>query len=472
MNEERRRRHRELKNEGVRQREFDIGDLVIVRRQVQSRAVAGVSAKLTFKAKGPYRVIEKLNPGSYSIQKLPFLEGLGQPGRILKESAARMEKIPSTLVLHKRTDGVDTRLASIRSPLAPSPLERWLGVLDCGAYRQAEGNPNWAFVKLDSMWSDEVVASDSSDDEEQDDNDNDDEMMNLDDGSGKPAGASRHQRPPRPPPQVQDHPETSPTRTRRTIPALADAANPIQQRLPSSRILQRQDKKAMRRLYRSIEDSTDKLFFIRRKRGLYGPRDCYNWSLVQVDLNETDPVAARDFAIYRVKWYDVNEQDSKTKPVVECRFWPKLQEFDDDGSFVRYLQMKPNKVSNYLSHIAESDWCQADVALGEDRLVGPLISRPPATLVGPTTKLSRSPIALTIATGKNWNELLADVMWMCLTSEQSLRTSKRTTITGDTTVQNYVRNENNMKKKKTLAHPLDTNNDDDLLTTLTTTIYS
>ena len=84
-----------------------------------------------------------------------------------------MEKIPSTLVLHKRTDGVDTRLASICSPLAPSPLERWLGVLDCGAYRQAEGNPNWAFVKLDSMWSDKVVSSDSSDDEEQDDDDND-----------------------------------------------------------------------------------------------------------------------------------------------------------------------------------------------------------------------------------------------------------------------------------------------------------
>lgn len=59
-----------------------------------------------------------------------------------------MEKIPSTLILRKRTDGADTRLASMRSPLAPNPLEKWLGVLECGSYRQAEGNPNWAFTRL------------------------------------------------------------------------------------------------------------------------------------------------------------------------------------------------------------------------------------------------------------------------------------------------------------------------------------
>jgi len=116
LNDCRRERHQELRNEGKTQREFDIGDLVIVRRQVQSRATDGVSAKLTFRAKGPYRVLEKVNPGSYRIQKLPFLQGLGRPGRVHKESAARMEKISSTLVLHKHTDGADTCLASMVQP--------------------------------------------------------------------------------------------------------------------------------------------------------------------------------------------------------------------------------------------------------------------------------------------------------------------------------------------------------------------
>ncbi len=178
-----------------------------------------------------------------------------------------------------------------------------------------------------------------------------------------------------------------------------------------------------------------KIFFIRRKRGLYGPRDCYNWSLIQVDLNETDPIAARDFAIYRVKWYDVNEQDSSTKPVAECRFWPKLQEFDDDSSFVRYLQMKPNKVSNHLSYISGSDWCQADVALGEDRLVGPFDFTTARDTHGPLNKVIKFPNCVDNC---YWEELervagrrdvdMSDIRTVPITS-------KRPTNTGDTTVQ-------------------------------------
>jgi hypothetical protein len=57
--------------------EFEPGDLVIIQKQVKSDAAANFSAKLVFKTRGPYRVIERLNPISYKVQKLPFLHGLG-----------------------------------------------------------------------------------------------------------------------------------------------------------------------------------------------------------------------------------------------------------------------------------------------------------------------------------------------------------------------------------------------------------
>ena len=110
LNEERRQRHRDLKNDSITERTFTAGDLVIVRKQVQSNAARGIAGKIVFKSRGPYRVLEPANPGSYWIQKLPFLDGLGSTGRRVKESAAGMERIPSTLVIHKRPDGADTRL--------------------------------------------------------------------------------------------------------------------------------------------------------------------------------------------------------------------------------------------------------------------------------------------------------------------------------------------------------------------------
>jgi hypothetical protein len=41
------------------------------------QVAAGIAAKIVFKSWGPYRLLEPTNPGSYCIQKLPFLEGLG-----------------------------------------------------------------------------------------------------------------------------------------------------------------------------------------------------------------------------------------------------------------------------------------------------------------------------------------------------------------------------------------------------------
>mmetsp|Transcript_42016 Transcript_42016/g.101246 ORF Transcript_42016/g.101246 Transcript_42016/m.101246 type:complete len:204 (-) Transcript_42016:185-796(-) len=102
---------------------FTQGDIVMVQKQVQSNASEGIPAKLVLKAKGPYRVIEKASEDSYYLQKIPGTSTMlrTKGSKPTKESAFRMHKIPSTIVIHKRVDTPDTRLASMRQMLSHSP---------------------------------------------------------------------------------------------------------------------------------------------------------------------------------------------------------------------------------------------------------------------------------------------------------------------------------------------------------------
>ena len=54
---ERRLRHREIRNKGKIMRNFDTGNLVVVRKKVKSSRKDGVYQKLVLKTKGPYRVL-------------------------------------------------------------------------------------------------------------------------------------------------------------------------------------------------------------------------------------------------------------------------------------------------------------------------------------------------------------------------------------------------------------------------------
>jgi hypothetical protein len=72
LNDERRRRHRDMMNAGQKQRIFQPNNIVVVRTQVKSRE--GQPAKFTLRTKGPYRVIEKAVTSSYQIQKLPAIQ--------------------------------------------------------------------------------------------------------------------------------------------------------------------------------------------------------------------------------------------------------------------------------------------------------------------------------------------------------------------------------------------------------------
>jgi hypothetical protein len=165
LNAERRQRHADMRNEGIKQRMFDIGDLFIVRKQVKSNTSKGISAKPLFKTRGPYRVIDRITPSSYCLQKLPFPPGLGRPGRFCKENGARMEKLPSKFIIHRKVDGADTRFSQLHEEFAKTPLNKWLGVLRHGAYQQAPSDSTWAFESLANMWTVADAIDSSSDDQ-------------------------------------------------------------------------------------------------------------------------------------------------------------------------------------------------------------------------------------------------------------------------------------------------------------------
>jgi hypothetical protein len=125
INDESRARHRERANKHKTKRIFQPGDIVIVRKQVNSKAAEGKPAKLTLRAKGPYRVLEEAGENLYYVQRIPAIQSLTKrTGKRRKELAMRMEKLPSSLVIHKRVDTMDTRLTQLDGQLVNNPLEK------------------------------------------------------------------------------------------------------------------------------------------------------------------------------------------------------------------------------------------------------------------------------------------------------------------------------------------------------------
>ena len=154
--EDRREYHRELHNKSKKQRTFEPGDLVVIRRQVNSVAAQGRPEKLQIKAKGIYRVLQRCSPDGddYTVQKIPAVERPGStPGAIQKESAARMTKIPSTVVVNRRLDSADQRWVGERITLHDNPLDDKLGLYDFGKFVKAQGpDAEYAFDRVEDMY--------------------------------------------------------------------------------------------------------------------------------------------------------------------------------------------------------------------------------------------------------------------------------------------------------------------------------
>ena len=66
-----------------------------------------------------------------------------------------MEKLLSTLCIHKRANGKDNRFSGFDRLAVVDPLRNILGATECGRIRQSEGKP-YAYVSLKDMWSEEI----------------------------------------------------------------------------------------------------------------------------------------------------------------------------------------------------------------------------------------------------------------------------------------------------------------------------
>jgi hypothetical protein len=125
----------------------------------------------------------------------------------------------------------------------------------------------------------------------------------------------------------------------------------------------------LRTLWDNIAKSNHKLLFIRYRP--YG-QTTYKWYLVTVDLEETDPILARQTGTYYVQWYIRHPDDSKSKPQSECRYWPEIREIDTDGEFGSYVSYKPERAYTMVKNYPNKYGIYGlEVNLPTDMLVGP-----------------------------------------------------------------------------------------------------
>jgi hypothetical protein len=312
-----------------------------VRKQVKSNTSKGISAKLLFKTRGPYRVIDRITPSSYRLQKLPFLRGLGLPGRFCKENGARMEKLPSTLILHRKVDGADTRFSQLHGEFADTPLYKWLGVLRHGAYQQAPSDSTWAFERLASMWTEAEVIDDSDNDLSSDD---EDYLVDAHDSDEDDIDQQ--------PPSTDVGP---------MLPTLPPALPPL---VPHNKTTHT----VLQRLFRQVSDSMDALFFVSYTTDLAVPPV---WRLGQVDKDDSSPSVAQQTGIYRVRWWIQQHDDVASRSIVDSRFWPSVYKLRADNSTGQQHPVRPLKIDDVLANDPTLRWLAEDFPLGECLIVGP-----------------------------------------------------------------------------------------------------
>jgi hypothetical protein len=114
-------------------------------------------------------VLEAAGDNAYWIQKLPAIQTVSTKiGYMHKELAMRMEKLLSTIVIHKRVDTLDSRLTQMEGELINNPLETNLGLFSFRKYTIAPDDAAFAFEKINDMWNEPIQARMDSEEETSD----------------------------------------------------------------------------------------------------------------------------------------------------------------------------------------------------------------------------------------------------------------------------------------------------------------
>lgn len=405
-------------NKNRNERKFSVGDLVAVKVQVQSDKDHG-PAKLRVAARAPFRVLAKIGEGDYLVQKIPFHNNNAKPGKPYKESADRMELLPSTLTLQPQVDGTDTRFANYKHASVLHPLENTMGISEFAKFGKANTNKNYAYDKIQDLLptydlsdNDSDVESDSDTDHKPDpdpDNNTDDKpeqskqrvtfrlpesdrtqaptdpSETVVDWSNSRAKHPRRVRSPSPGEAIViQHDDSPPTdsRPKRARHPSKNTSKKTNQRtkedLPQPKRIKSNLKAPPSAFYpkvpedpkilaTAIQQSQGKMFIIAHQpTGESSPK----WFIVEARPQDTEPEQIQQ-GTYRVRFYVRHFQDARTMQIRKCRYWPKIRQFNEANSELgKIIPLRLHKVPQELKRKDRTAY-EDDVHLPSFGIVGP-----------------------------------------------------------------------------------------------------
>lgn len=121
--EERRQSHQDRHNKDKTQPSFKIGDIVKAHVQVQSKAAKGQVGKLSYQARGPFKIISDLGHQSFEVQRLDK-----PTSGTRKYKSADLYLLPPSLFPPEPLDTMDQRYLNYENAPIVSPLRKPLGI--------------------------------------------------------------------------------------------------------------------------------------------------------------------------------------------------------------------------------------------------------------------------------------------------------------------------------------------------------
>ena len=324
--EERRQSHQDRHNKDKTQPQFQVGDIVKAHVQVQSNAAKGQVGKLSYQARGPFKIITDLGHQSFEVQKLDKPTSATR-----KYKSTDLYLLPPSLFPPEPLDTMDQRYLNYENAPIVSPLRKPLGI---EMYNEVHFHPKPPSTTnlIDNLPSNSIDAE-----------------------TFKPHNIPISQGP--------INPST-------TIPSTNNNNQPTQQ----ATIEQLDTPPSMdtTSLHDTIITSNDKLFFIKyTPSGTMRPR----WYLVQIDLIST--------AELNPKWKETGQYfcvflarhpTDKDKSDEFARWWPDWYRYSrckrtNDIIYGDRVLFRPSVIPSSSKYI---QWAEEfDLTQPTERLIGP-----------------------------------------------------------------------------------------------------
>ena len=93
--------------------------------------------------------------------------------------------------------------------------------------------------------------------------------------------------------------------------------------------------------------------------------------VVQVDLEESDPIRAKLLGEYRCNFLVKHPSDAKVKPQCDFRYWPEVRELREYGSGGSRHSVSPWKAQGYIDKHPALFRFSDTISIAKDQLAGP-----------------------------------------------------------------------------------------------------